>query len=1192
MFTTFFIREIKTGLKQPLIYVFFLVFAIMTAAAVVSDKVTIGGATGNVFRNAPDIVTTYTTILGIFGVLIAFAFYNNAALRDFRYQFNEIMFTTPVSKFGYYAGRFLGAWILSSLTMTGVFFGFIAGSFIGPAFDLLEADQLGPIPWRAFAANFLIFVLPNMFLAGAIIFGLASRFKNTMISFMGALVIFMGYLIGLNFISDIENEQLAGMLDIFGISTYSVESKYYTTIEKNTLIPAFKGLLMKNRLLWIGVGALVSILFYSIFSFKKKSGRKKRSAEFAGNDNVKKTLFDRPTSFQPVSAWTEFKSFFSLNVKSISKSMLFKILFLFSAILVISSIWGGFEYYGLKSYPVTYKMVGDISGQSALFLLIIMVFYSGELVWRDRDVHIHEVIGASPYRTLMSLLAKSLSLVVVIFLLYTGMVVIGVGYQLLHGFTDIDLPLYFIDFLLDSAPLYVTWSLLLIFIQVLVNNKYLGYFISIILMVLSDILLMILDVNSNLVDIGSGPSLMYSEMNGFGPGKIGASWFGLYWLLFGILAIIKAAAFWQRGTERGFVKRMKNAITNLNRNYRTLFITVAVLWVAIGGWIYYNTQVLNSYTTSKKQEKIQAAYEKEYKQYELLPKLSVEDVKYTIDIYPEGRDVYVNSDLIMKNKTDQPIDYIHLIVGGEKDDWYHQVDIPNSKQTSYDEESGYVIYEIPELLPGQTMSMNVKATFETNGFENSAGNRSVVQNGSFFNNSAILPSFGYSAGYELSGKFKRRKYGLEPKKRTPDLEENCTKTCHRNYLSDGASDWINVETVISTSADQIAIAPGSLIKQWEDKGRNYYHYKVDHPSQNFYSFISADYEVARKKWKGVDIEVYYDAAHGYNIDMMLDAVERSLAYYTENFGPYYHKQARIIEFPRYATFAQAFPGTMPYSEAFGFVIDLEDENKNNVIDAVIAHEMAHQWWGHQVVSSFMQGGTMLVESFAEYSSLMVMKHQLNDDIKMKEFLKYDYNRYLGGRSGETEKEVPLNKVENQSYIHYGKGSVILYALQDYIGEDSVNLAMKSFLEEYKYAEPPYPNTHDFLRHLRPRVPDSLQYLIKDWIEEITLYDFRLKDAKLTETTDGKYVVELDLYADKLRADSVGNETSMGIRDWVDIGFYSDEEEKELFYHERVFLKDKEDKIVFSLDEKPVFAGIDPRRMLIERVVSDNVKRVE
>ena len=327
-----------------------------------------------------------------------------------------------------------------------------------------------------------------------------------------------------------------------------------------------------------------------------------------------------------------------------------------------------------------------------------------------------------------------------------------------------------------------------------------------------------------------------------------------------------------------------------------------------------------------------------------------------------------------------------------------------------------------------------------------------------------------------------------------------------------------------------------------------------------------------------------------NVEMMQDAVQRSLEYYTENFGPYYHKQARIIEFPRYQSFAQAFPGTMPYSEAIGFIADLRDEEGNNIVDAVVAHEMAHQWWAHQEMSAKMQGGTMLTESFAEYSSLMVMKRD-SDPVKMREFLKYNHNRYLRGRSQETDMERPLYKVENQGHIHYGKGSIILYALQDYIGEDSVNAALHDFLEETAYQEPPYPNTLDFLRHLEPRVPDSLKYLIDDWFKEITLYDYRLNEASYTQLDNGQYEVLFDVEAYKVKADTLGNETKMEPNDWVYIGLFADNDEEELMAEQKVKFNAENMQFTMVVDSLPAKAAIDPRRILIERVVDDNTKVV-
>lgn len=581
-------------------------------------------------------------------------------------------------------------------------------------------------------------------------------------------------------------------------------------------------------------------------------------------------------------------------------------------------------------------------------------------------------------------------------------------------------------------------------------------------------------------------------------------------------------------------------------------------------------------------------YEKTYKKYADHPFPVLMEMDFFIDIFPEDRDVFIKAEGVYKNKGSQPIDSIFFNLDQR---WDVKINIPNSSLVLNDSTLGFQAYRLADpLLPGENIDIVIESNYITKGFENGVGNTSILENGTFFNNFSILPSMGYSEQVELSDKNDRKKYDLPPKLRMPELVDPCGELCMQNYLTNGRADWVDVETVISTSADQIAIAPGSLVKEWTENDRKYYQYKVDHPSQNFYSFMSARYDVARDKYKEVDIEIYHDPKHAVNVDMMIDAVRRSLAYYEENFGPYYHKQARILEFPRYSNFAQAFPGTMPYSESFGFITNLEDETDNNVIDAVIAHEMAHQWWAHQETPAKIQGGTMLSESFSEYSSLMVMKEE-SDDMKMKKFLKYDFDRYLRGRSSEREKELPLYKVENQQYIHYGKGAVLLYALQDYIGGDSVNAALKSFLEEFRYAEPPYPNSLDFLRHLEPRVPDSLDYLLEDWFKKITLYDFRLKEASLTELDNGKFEVEMKIEARKFYADTLGNETPATLKEWVDIGVYADSEEEELIDWKRVKMENENDTYKLIVDKRPLKAAVDPRRMLIERVIKDNVKTI-
>src|SRR5207244_2733444 len=128
--------------------------------------------------------------------------------------------------------------------------------------------------------------------------------------------------------------------------------------------------------------------------------------------------------------------------------------------------------------------------------------------------------------------------------------------------------------------------------------------------------------------------------------------------------------------------------------------------------------------------------------------------------------------------------------------------------------------------------------------------------------------------------------------------------------------------------------------------------------------------------------------HPYNVQRMVDAIKATLDYATANFSPYPQKVIRIVEFPRYASFAQSFPATIPYAESIGFIAEVRPHDPDDVDypTFVTAHEVSHQWWAHQVVGANVQGATFLSETLAEYTGLMVMKHRYGADA-MKRFLR-------------------------------------------------------------------------------------------------------------------------------------------------------------------------------------------------------------
>jgi ABC-2 type transport system permease protein len=451
----------------------------------------------------------------------------------------------------------------------------------------------------------------------------------------------------------------------------------------------------------------------------------------------------------------------------------------------------------------------------------------------------------------------------------------------------------------------------------------------------------------------------------------------------------------------------------------------------------------------------------------------------------------------------------------------------------------------------------------------------------------MLPMIGYQERGELERDLDRRKFGLAPKERMRDRDDPAGLA--ENGLQSGA-DFIAFDATVSTEPDQIAISPGYLQREWMEGGRRYFHYRMDAPIMNFFAFQSARYALRKDTWTGpsgpVAIEIYHHPGHEFNLDSMNLSVKDSLAYFSEAFGPYQYRQFRIVEFPRYETFAQAFPNTIPYSEAIGFIARVRPDDPKDIDYPyyVTAHEAAHQWWAHQVIGGDVQGSTMLVESLAQYSALMVLKKKLGA-AKMRRFLAYELNRYLRGRAFEQKKELPLSRVENQSYIHYAKGSLVFYALQDYIGEDRLNQAIRTFRDAHAFKGPPYPSSGELVQRIREVTPPELRYMVEDMFERIVVYDNRAVSATSKQLSDGKWEVTMKVVAKKRVADELGKESDVSIDDLIDVGVVDAKGDAISVSRQRI--AGEESTFTMTVDQRPVKAGIDPLNKLIDRRPEDN-----
>lgn len=1185
--------ELHFWLRRPMTYVFLAINFLLVFAALASDNVTIGQSYGSIHKNAPFVLQSMYANMSIIALLMTTAFIQAAALRDFNHKSHEIIFSTPLRKSAYLFGRYLGAIVASLIPLFGVS---LAGLLVSFAW-WIDPSQLGSVQAGGHVWGFLLFAIPNTLLIGALIFGIASLTRSTIGSFVGAIAILVVYGIAGTLAGDLDNETIAMLIDPFGLITHNVSTKYWTVADKNSMALGPTGLFLINRVMYLAVTALVLWLTFLRFSFTPRSKKAKKKKEADAAAPVAAVGQELPAVTQR-SGWNaHLKQMLSqarIDFRGVLRSAPFIVILVFGVINMLSGLSGiSSSFYGLDLYPVTYRIIDTIRGTMYLSVIAILIFYSGALIWKERDAKVDEIYNSMPYPNWVPVWSKVLALLGILAAIQVVCIVTGVATQAVMGYDRFELGVYLSEFFLIDLFTFFWIGIAAMLIHTVINNKYLAYFVVAVFLIVQAFIWIPLDVQSNMVIFGATPGYTYSDMNGFGPFVPGLAWFSIYWTAFCLVLLVLTSFFWMRSKDTAWILRWREARQQLRRR-RVSFYSVLGVWLGIAGMVFYNTEVLNEYVTPKAGRKLAAAYEKQFKYLEGKPVPYTVDAKYHIDLYPKQRDMKVEATILFTNPHDVAID---TVVINTLRNVELEIDLERAQLVREEPDFNMHFYRFsPALQPGDTLAMSYTAHFDTRGFENEVQNTELVSNGTFFNNGTITPSVGYQRSRELSQKRYRKKFGLPERENMPPLERNCTDNCGRHYL-DIPAHWVTAETVISTVPEQVAIAPGSLQEEWEEDGRRYFRYRLDHPSMSFYSFTSADFEVAREKWNDVDLEVYYQEGHEYNVENMLRSMRRSLEYFSTNFSPYRHQQARIIEFPRYASFAQAFPGTMPYSEGIGFIADIDTSQEDiDMVFYVVAHEMAHQWWAHQVVGARMQGATLLSETLAQYSALMVMEKEYGRE-RMQEFLKYEVDRYLRGRGSETEREKPLMEVyANQGYIHYRKGSAVMYYLKEMIGEEQVNAALREVIDSFAYQRPPYPTSHHLLDAFRRRTPDSLQYLITDMFETITLFSNRMEDPIYAENPDGTYEVQFTVEAEKFRADTLGAETSIPLQDYIDIGVYAKPEKGEergrTLYWQRHLITDRETTFTIPVDTIPYQAGVDPGYYLIDRIPDDNVKRVK
>jgi ABC-type transport system involved in multi-copper enzyme maturation permease subunit len=1183
--------ELKYRLIRPATYIYAAIFLALGLLVTLTDAVRIGGVYGKINANAPQALHFFVLMLSSFGLFIVMAVMSVPVFRDWEHKSDTFLFAYPITKYQYLIGRFIGSFIVLMGIYLMIPIGFALGEIIGKM-TTDDPNKYGPFRLTAYLNPYFTAALPNILLLSALFFGLVAITRKVMIAYVVAISFIVVYSISQNLLSDLDNKFVAALLDPFGITATEQVTEYWSVHQKNNELVPFTGVLLLNRLLWLAVG--FAILGYTFLRFQLTVGVGGKPKKLADSEEAPASIQQLATpsvhqNFDMVAQIKQLVTLLRLETALTFRNLFFLALMFAIALFMVMDAWYSDYSYGTGIYPVTGILLENVtSGNFFILTLALMIFSAGEIVWREKQFQMAGIYDAFPIASSTAFVSKLLAMLLIPFFVLLLIPIVCIPMQIIKGVTNVEPLLYLKTLFVFELPRLMLYALFAFIVQNTVNNKFQGH-VLVLLYYISLIGFSRIGLEHPLWRYGSGLTYTYSDMNGFEDSVKTIKGYLSHWTLISVFLSGIGFLFFHRGAETGTKARLTEAVNRWKRlkPLKVLMALSALASMGTGFYIYYNTVKLDNFMSEKEFELKAVAYEKKYKQrLKDIPEPKFTAVKLEADIFPEELKLRVKGTYYFKNKTKEPIDTFWLSLNDAFQKRSVNISLPGTWAIC---DSVYKLqaYAFEKALqPGDSGILYIDLEHEQSGFNHSG---LVRGNGTFFNN-ATLFGIGYNDGYELSDADKRKKYNLPEKDRMPLASDSAAK--QYNFITSDA-DYIDFEATISTSKDQIAVAPGYLQKQWVENGRAYFHYKMDITILNFVSILSARYAVFKDKWNDVSIEIYHHPTHTYNLAKMVESVKDALSYYSENFGPYQHKQVRILEFPRYSSFAQSFDNTIPYSEGIGFIAKLTDPEDVDYVYFVTAHEMAHQWYGHQVVPANVRGAQFLSESMSEYSALKVMQKKYGYGLSGK-FLRYELNQYLRGRSNEKKFESTLMEVEQQGYVYYPKGSISVFAIQDYIGEYVFNAFLKRYIDSVRFAGPPYTIMPEFYHQLMQVTPEEYKEFVDDNLKRITLFRNKAVSAKGKKLANGQYEVRMKIELEKVYTDSLGKETPASINIPIEVGLLA---AKKPVKAEDLLLVEKRkvksgDEVVLVLAQKPAFVGIDPMHKLIDENLEDNTIKID
>lgn len=286
------------------------------------------------------------------------------------------------------------------------------------------------------------------------------------------------------------------------------------------------------------------------------------------------------------------------------------------------------------------------------------------------------------------------------------------------------------------------------------------------------------------------------------------------------------------------------------------------------------------------------------------------------------------------------------------------------------------------------------------------------------------------------------------------------------------------EIYITVPNKFVTLSNGTLIKQTKNTdGTRTDYWKQDQKHAPYLFFMGiGDFAVVEDSWKGKPVNYYVEHAYKPYAKEIFGMTPDMIGYFSELFGYEYpwDKYSQLIA-------RDYVSGAMENTTA---VIHMESANQKhgqlideNVWEDVIAHELAHHWFGDLVTTESWSNLTVN-ESFANYSEYLWREHRYGkasaDALRLKDLQGY----YMGNNFDKDLVRFHYASREDMfDGVSYNKGGYVLHMLRSYLGDAAFFAGLNKYLKDNEYGKA---EAHQLRLALEEVSGKDLNWFFKQW----------------------------------------------------------------------------------------------------------------